>query len=79
MMTKWQPIETAPKDGTRILVYGIWEGELIGKAKEADVWLCSGFDEYRKCFPVDGIDGYEAWVNDPTHWAPAPEKPETEE
>jgi hypothetical protein len=79
MMTEWQPIETLPvdmKDDTRILLYGYWEGEINGQDKEMDVWLCY---KGKKDFPIEGCDGYAAWVNDPTHWAPAPEKPEIEE
>jgi hypothetical protein len=78
MMTKWQPIETVPKEeNVRILLYGYREGELSGQEKERDVWLCSRFKEER--FTLEGCDGYASWVNDPTYWAPVPEKPETEE
>lgn len=66
-MTDWQPIETAPKDGTRILLHlrqdeegdyvrigywGKWNGHL-------STWcLAEG----------DGDDN-------PTHWQPLPERP----
>jgi hypothetical protein len=77
-MTEWQSIETLPvdlKNGTRILLYGYWEGENNGKDEEMNVWLCSKMNEY---FPIEGCDGYAAWVNNPTQWALAPEKPKTE-
>jgi hypothetical protein len=79
MMTEWHPIETLPKDTRRILLYGYWEGELNGQEKNRDVWLCSRLNENEEYFPIEGCDGYAAWVNKPTHWAPAPEKPEVEE
>jgi hypothetical protein len=62
-MTEWQPIETAPKDGTKIIVYrpnaeyqpivGVdyWSKEL------GNVWANS--NEHRQ----------------PTHWMPLPEPP----
>ena len=75
-MTEWQPIETAPKDGTPILIYGsngrgvkqmttaLWDrdSEELGKWKlcVADGWEC---EEFLK--------------REPTHWQslPAPPKP----
>ena len=64
---KWHPIETAPKDGTKILAYPVLDyGELetIGT-----VWFGEKF--------VD-----EVWINAidccteyPTHWMPLPEPP----
>jgi hypothetical protein len=79
----WQPIETAPKDGTWILVWG-------GKTDENMEW----WDEKDRNRPVtarwcsesgrrsgywrfasyDG--GYLGdFVEDPTHWQPLPELP----
>jgi hypothetical protein len=68
----WQPIETAPKDGTSVLVYGIWEGELNAQDDECDVWKAHFFwDQW--C--VDGGEYYSQHVVDPTHWMPLPEPP----
>lgn len=73
-MTSWQPIETAPKDGTRVLV-----------ATKAAVYIAK-YGEYRK---EDSYfyGWYEYDCDDPwystdfqyhplTHWRPLPELPE---
>lgn len=59
-MAEWQPIETAPKDGTKILAFNKW-GE-YGVAE----WV-----ESQQCW-FAGYDDFTA----PTHWMPLPEPPE---
>lgn len=56
----WQPIETAPKDGTRVLTFRV-------KFREAMAVAWFDGEEWR---PVHG----SAWP-DPTHWMPLPEPP----
>ena len=59
----WQPIETAPRDGTKILVY---RGNEPGSEKVrvgVDYWL---FGQWYKS---------RHWPQ-PTHWQPLPEPPE---
>lgn len=71
------PIETAPKDGTEILVYDLWAGEINGVDDEPGWYVASysthtdhpGFE-----WCVVGTDAYAAWVR-ATHWAPLPEPP----
>jgi len=68
----WQPIETAPKDGTEILVYGIATGEFGGVHEEPETWKVSWlFTNWSLC----GGEGYAVWVDSPTHWMPLPEAP----
>lgn len=57
---EWQPIETAPKDGTRILTYrqGYVENMAVAWSYELG-W-----------HPVFG----DIWPN-PTHWMPLPSPP----
>lgn len=64
---KWLPIETAPKDGTRVMLIAM--GGLIGiggwgfETRYSDyAWL---------------MDSYSYWLT-PTHWQPLP-APETKE
>ena len=73
----WQPIETAPKDGTAILV---WNGPNIGfYTHKGDmgvaIWreqALPGKDRMRWCAQdcCDGVTTYE-----PTHWMPLPDPP----
>jgi hypothetical protein len=65
-MNGWQPIETAPKDGTRVLVadanspwpYGTDEGPHL-----------AAWDGYCWCIQLDGQSAR------PTHWMPLPAPP----
>lgn len=68
MTTEWQPIETAPKDGTWILIaslanmdIGHWDDHWIDGA-----WLRFQTAEYDN-------DGAE--IRGPTHWQPLPAPP----
>lgn len=65
--SQWQPMDTAPKDGTRVLVtgsrylpvaafYGVYHPNAKGKP------------EWRVCPSGHRLD--------PTHWMPLPEPPE---
>lgn len=77
----WQPIETAPKDGTWVLVYG--EGtddeEVSRKVAVAQYtnYLNGGtYDESWWQFAwYDG--GYYGRFYNPTHWMPLPEAPKS--
>lgn len=64
---KWQSIETAPKDGTIVLVCGVGcDGYFVADVK----WHgdhCLMFDP---C-----TDGYSIETDLPTHWMPLPPPP----
>jgi hypothetical protein len=66
-MTKWQPIETAPKDGTEIIAYRKVQPPHI----EAMSWADYG-DTGRWYWTYDG-DSPDV---QPTHWIPIPPPPE---
>jgi hypothetical protein len=51
-MTDWQPIETAPKDGTKILTCGLGHGNKIGS-----------HEAFEKPSPMYGI-AYWSWYDD---------------
>ena len=61
-MVDWQPIETAPKDGTRIL---LWDTDEVVIAEGWQIAVVN---------MLSGLKHYEAAFN-PTHWMPLPEPP----
>jgi len=72
-MEEWQPIETAPRDGTGVLLFDneIHEG----------FWDELDYDEFRGA-PITGWSyGALSWIDDtnfsPTHWMPLPKPPST--
>ena len=76
-MSEWQPIETAPRDGTVILLAWSRRNERFNTAVRPGFW-----DKDRKNFPwVAVIEGcsyaaFDAWREDgPTHWHPLPDPP----
>lgn len=77
-MNEWQPIETAPKDGTEILVYE----PAIGQYGEEGIYIVSWSREYPRnpkcwCVILSGQDeqGGCATADYATHWMPLPEPP----
>jgi hypothetical protein len=67
-MSEWQPIETAPKDGTAILVSGLSHGK---RYIDINVWRRN---EWHCFHPED--NGYTVPVLPATHWQPLPEPPQ---
>jgi hypothetical protein len=73
----WQPIESAPKDGTEVLLFEFLPHHepmvRVGYWEENGTDLHSG---------ADGISGWslvgEGYIGEiePTHWMPLPEPPE---
>ena len=75
-MTDWQPIETAPRDGTWVLLaggsieYG-WDGD---SAPAVVAGQCVRPDP--ECWQFAWYDGgYYGEYENPTHWMPLPEPP----
>ncbi len=73
-MTEWQPIETAPKDGTAILLALTQDYYSGGRVKEGfcdelsgDWYLAN--DSCSCCYYPLSDD------NPPTHWRPLPDPP----
>lgn len=65
----WQPIETAPKDGTEILVARAGYGMAVVSFRDGE-WCNAG----EWCFAGDVGWGGSMDV-EPTHWMPLPEPP----
>lgn len=75
----WQPIETAPKDGTEVLLWcSKFAGEVSGVVEKPGAVLgrfFSGMSDYGGVNWWDtGGDYYATWAW-PTHWQPLPEPP----
>jgi hypothetical protein len=72
-MSDWQSIETAPKNGTPIL---LWIGHRLIEAKWEDTW----WNEDRTgawAARWAEIDSYGVVIDeDPTHWMPVPRAPQ---
>jgi len=71
-MSDWQPIETAPKDGTLVLT---WSARLccVARWKDYEREPYKPHPSYRWYGWIDGYDGED--IPDPTHWMPLPEAP----
>lgn len=62
---EWQPIETAPKDGTVIIGYKkrddmYDDSPQVFECKYESMWLATGFE-------------FDKWIVIPTHWMPLQE------
>lgn len=83
---QWQPIETAPKDRTKILAYGLqgWNDDYESYHNEivpqVVSWYCSDNEdpEEEGKWVVDTCSYYVETLN-PTHWMPLPELPNSGE
>ena len=69
----WQPIETAPRDSTPILVTGCNGGRVILYAQFFEERADESFKGpgWLGCF-----EGMQMWLAEPTHWMPLPKSPE---
>lgn len=81
-MSDWQPIATAPRDGTMILLYDakMGEGPWAGAYNVSDKkypWMF--FDDIETINTDEGdLVRPNGWPDDhrgPTHWMPLPEPP----
>lgn len=76
-MTDWQPIESAPKDGTIILIA---KGRYVFAAYWSQCPMATGGSaEYPWVFldETNGVNGYIGDENGPSHWQPLPKPPES--
>lgn len=74
----WLPIATAPRDGTEIMLWGDWAGEINGPSLPrccvVGYWRDGRTDYPGYEWTVCGTDAYAAWMK-PSHWMPLPEPP----
>lgn len=69
----WQPIETAPKDGTWIILFSSVEGVVPG------YWGPTYFDYDEKWIQYSHRTDYQDIEGDITHWMPLPTYPSVKE
>jgi hypothetical protein len=86
-MSEWRPIETAPKDGSAMLLYADTEYRYYSVADIAPgivigFWMHGRWEsiETQDCGSMGGEE--TGWMSDicpfdvsPTHWMPLPEAP----
>jgi len=65
-MIEWQPIETAPRDGTYIILARL-DGDYVE--------VCGGDWNLYPKEGQEGLHGFEAWMSNATHWMPIPDFP----
>jgi hypothetical protein len=70
----WQPIKTAPKDGTEILAVGQWHGEIGEGELKPSIHVVSWV---YGIWEITGSCVYGSFIK-ATHWMPLPEKPKTD-
>lgn len=72
----WQPIETAPKDGRPVLLFG--ETEKTGPVWAVAKWssyMAANVKEYGWVVAIETRSGAAAVTVGPTHWMPPPAGP----
>lgn len=69
---KWEPIETAPQNGTQVLLFGKLDGEIHGDF--GDPVICVGSKPHGQWY-LDNTDCYAVYC-EPTHWMPLPLPPQ---
>lgn len=80
-MCDWQPIETAPRDGTVIQMYDPTMGVVVGAYCDDDpMWpwvFCEAFD-WKPDPGNDDITPFNAFRDDqpPSHWRPRAKPPD---
>lgn len=75
LVPQWQTIETAPKDGTSVLVWARWDwdgmaGDGCSEPYDAQVAHYEGKNFFAKTF-----NPYVDIAVNPTHWMPIPNPP----
>jgi len=71
----WQPFETAPRDGTEILVYREDAGVFTAHYVEEDAHLSSYLNPPEGDFYWFSATGEDLTNDMPTHWRPLPDGP----
>jgi hypothetical protein len=81
---RWQPIETAPRDGRDVLIFipaVVLERGLVLHHSCVTAAFCTDAEDPNARWSLSWVSGYdwEGPLDDrqPTHWMPLPDPPET--
>lgn len=75
-MSEWQPIETAPKDGTMVVLHWDWEPLTVVGYFGASTNQPPGDDPERETWRVHWDEAtLDGGFDEPTHWMPLPSPP----
>lgn len=72
-MSEWQPIETAPKDGTRVLVVCM---KATRDCKHREGLIQADFWHKHSVHGYEGFGKFNDKSFPATHWMPCPQLPE---
>ena len=70
----WQPIETAPQDGTWVLLLCINPYHIEKPIYRVARWQVWDHARVKKAWRIEGNSTYD-WDSPPTHWMPLLEPP----
>jgi hypothetical protein len=76
-LNEWQPIETAPKDGTVILLWSRYASHPTTAAWEGDRWVCQA-DGHSAIESQSDFGTTYREFDVPSHWRPLPAPPADE-
>jgi hypothetical protein len=81
-LQKWQPIETAPKDGTPVLLVWRWDSSLhTGATVIMASWMCrkhAMLSSLHRCPDEKDCDmGWGNYAGEFSRWMPLPELPDS--
>ena len=71
----WKPIETAPKDGTKVDLWVEWPGQSPAAGRVPDAEWTDLYGWSYRSLTGEGDFGIEHQGGQPTHWRPRPEPP----
>jgi hypothetical protein len=71
-MTEWQPIDTAPKDGTAILIWPA-QSALTGSTECMTISYVVRWHDWKEAWIEASGEEYDTFY--PTHWMPLPLAP----
>lgn len=74
-MSEWQPIKTAPKDGTEIQLWAVLTSNKKGQWWPKCYWGGNFGIDWWMAIDEEGEGVLEKSAWKPTHWMPEPEPP----